>query len=109
MDSDLPFLLIRAVPRAEVLESFGRWFTSVHLRDVQRIPGFKDVRHARSKHGGVLGVYTFSDPTNVEETLASPEAAYARGTWEQWAPSLEELVIEIFAPLVPLPLYHHRN
>jgi hypothetical protein len=41
----------------------------------------------------------------VQSALQSPQAAYARGTWEQWAPHLEELTIEIWATLFPMPVY----
>jgi hypothetical protein len=109
VDAKLPFLLVRAVPLPEERDAFGQWFAHTHLRDVQRIPGFKSIEHARTREGAYLGFYTFKEAEMVQSTLSSPEAAYARGTWEQWAARLEELVVEIFAPLVPLPLYHSRN
>lgn len=109
MDAGHPFLLVRAVPYPEERDAFGRWFTRTHLADVRRIPGFGTVRHGRSHDGGFLGVYTFLDASKIQETLSSPEAAYARGTWETWARSLDELVVEVIAPLVPIRLYHGHN
>ncbi len=109
MEPHLPFLLVRAVPVPEEREAFGRWFRHVHLRDVRRIPGFKSIHHAEGHDGSLIGLYTFRDAGGVQATLSSPEAAYARGTWEQWTPVLEELAVEVFVPMVPLPLYHSRN
>jgi hypothetical protein len=109
VDPHLPFLLVRAVPLPEERDAFQQWFSTVHLRDVRRIPGFRSIQSARTREGACLGIYTFKDAETIQATLSSPEAAYARGTWEQWAPSLEELVVEIFAPLLPLSLYRSHN
>jgi hypothetical protein len=109
VDPKQPFLLVRAVPLPEEKDAFAYWFRTVHLRDASRIPGFQTIESARTPGGVWLGVYTFHSAESVQATLSSPEAAYARGTWEQWASRLEELAVEIFAPMVPLPLYHSHN
>lgn len=109
MTGDAPFLLVRARPRPGAAEPFGRWFRDVHLGDAAAIPGFTTVRAGCTPGGTWLGVYTFESAEAVQVTLASPEAAYARGTWERWAGDLEELQIEMFASLAPLPIYESRS
>lgn len=104
-----PFLLLRAVPSEEVGEQFRRWFREVHLRDVERIPGMAEAQMGMAPGGVLLGVYTFESAEVVQAALASPEAAYARGTWERWAPHLSELVIEMWAPLGPMPIFESIN
>lgn len=105
MSPDRPFLLVRARPKAGARERFEPWFREVHLKDVSRIPGIAEVEAARTAAGTRLGFYTFESADAVQGALQSPQAAYTRGTWEQWAGDLDELSIEIFAPLFPLPIY----
>lgn len=109
MDPEQPFMLLRARALEDQQERFAKWFRAVHLRDVERIPGIASVESARAPGGIHLGFYGFEGSHSVQAALSSPEAAYARGTWEQWAPHLEQLSIEIWAPLMPLPLYHSRS
>ena len=109
MIADRPILLVRARPSAEIGAEFGTWFRKVHLRDAARIPGIIRVERGCTPGGTWLGIYSFESADGVQEALASPEAAYARGTWEQWGDRLEELRVEIFAPAGPLPLYHAIN
>jgi hypothetical protein len=104
-----PFLLVRARPKAESRKRFAAWFRQVHLRDVERIPGIATIRSGSTRGGTQLGLYSFESADVVQGSLASPEAAYARGTWEQWASELEELLIEMWAPVFPLPLYESAN
>src|SRR5206468_416941 len=99
----------RASPSPAVSSAFGEWFRRVHLADAGRIPGIVRVQAGRTPAGTYLGLYTFADSDIVQAALASPEAAYARGTWEQWAGELQELTIEILAPLFPLPIYESRS
>lgn len=101
-----PFMLLRVRPHDDVRERFDRWFRSVHLEDVKRIPGISRVSGARTASGRTrLGIYSFASTESVQEALQSPQAAYARGTWEQWATHLDELSFEIFAPLFSMPIY----
>lgn len=104
-----PFMLLRARPRPGAEERFDAWFRAVHLEDVRRIPGISAVHSARTPGGTRLGFYAFADADSVQTALQSPQAAYARGTWEQWAPHLEELAIEIWATLFPMPMYRALN
>ena len=109
MTGDKPFMLIRARTNEKSRAKFAAWFRAVHLRDVESIPGIVDVTSGRTVGGTQLGFYNFSGPDAVQGALSSPQAAYARGTWEQWTPNLEELAIEIWTPLAPLPLYHGES
>ncbi len=110
MAPDSPFLLVRARPADPSDESeFGRWFRLVHLRNAARIPGVGAVEHGRSPGGAWLGLISFESAETVQSSLSSPEAAHARGTWQRWMPRLAELQVELFAAVVPLPLYAGRN
>ncbi|MDZ7727651.1 MAG: hypothetical protein U5Q44_05320 [Dehalococcoidia bacterium] len=90
-------------------DEFAHWFTTVHLRDVRRIPGFTTIEYGQTPSGAWLGFYTFESADSVNETLSSPEAAYSRGTWEQWAMALEELVVEMLVPVPPVSLGTRNN
>ncbi len=109
MNTDGPFMLLRARAAEPERERFAIWFRRVHLEDIRGIPGVTRVRSGRVAGGVHLGFYSFESSETVQASLASPEAAYARGTWEEWAPHLEELSIEIWATLGPLPLYHSAS
>jgi hypothetical protein len=105
VNDNRPFLLVRARPKPQTRPRFEQWFREVHLRDIARIPGFVRIRSGFTPSGTALGIYDFESNDVVQTTLSSSEAAYARGTWEQWGPDLDELLIEIFAVLFPLPIY----
>ena len=109
MTGDRPFMLLRARANERNRERFAMWFRGVHLQDVLRIPGIAAVSSGTTKGGTHLGFYSFHASESVQEALTSPQAAYTRGTWEQWAPHLEELAIEIWTSLSPLPLYHSNS
>ncbi|KAA0235893.1 MAG: hypothetical protein HUU14_03930 [Dehalococcoidia bacterium] len=98
-------MLLRARTRSEARPRFEEWFHSVHLRDVGRIPGITSIQSGTTAAGTKLGFYSFSGAEVIQAALSSPEASYARGTWEAWSKDLEELSIEIFAPLSPLLVY----
>jgi len=109
MNESQPFLLLRARPRPEAAERLLAWFRASHLRDVRKIPGIAQTEWGTLAGGTILGIYTFESSEVVGAALASPQAAYARATWERWAADLEELSIEIFAPLIPLPIYQSAS
>lgn len=102
-------MLLRARPSDAIRDRFTPWFRKVHLRDVERIPGISSVRSGKTPGGVFLGFYEFASAESVQDALASPQAAYARGTWDQWSGDLTELFIELWAPVGPLPLYHPVN
>ncbi len=98
-------MLLRARPIEEIRPQFEPWFRTVHLRDVANIPGISRVRGGRTPAKTMLGFFTFESAEAVQLALSSPQAAYARGTWEQWEGKLDELQIEIWATLFPMPMY----
>ncbi|MBI5946847.1 MAG: hypothetical protein HY875_01755 [Chloroflexi bacterium] len=100
-----PFLLLRARPKAPERGRFEEWFRDSHIPAVRRIPGISGVEVGRTAGGTTLGIYMFESAEVVQAALSSPEAAYARGTWDAWTPHLDELLIEMWAPLVPLAIY----
>lgn len=104
-----PFLLVRARVRPEARPRFEQWFHHDHLRDVGRIPGITLIQSGTTAAGTKLGFYSFAAADVIQGALSSPEASYARGTWEAWSSDLEELSIEIFAPLLSLPVYRARS
>lgn len=106
---DPPLLLIRARIQPDARQRFRAWLRAVHLRDAGRIPGVASVRFGETPPGTHLGVYTFESSEVVQAALSSPEAAYTRGTWDQWAGSLDELHVEIFAPLLPMSVFNQPN
>ncbi len=98
-------MLLRARVLPGLREEFDQWFDTTHLADVAAIPGIVSVRKGRNLDGTRLGVYTFESSDALQAALSSPEAAYARGTWDQWRPNLEELLIEMWASVFHIPLY----
>jgi hypothetical protein len=102
-------MLLRAGIQPAAREQFLPWFREVHLRDVSKIPGVVEVQGGHTRAGTLLGFYTFESGEAVQPALASPQASYARGTWEQWSGLLDELSIELWAPLAPLALYESAN
>lgn len=105
IDESAPFLLLRARVRPDARTGFDRWFRETHLRDVARIPGIAGVQSGSTAGGARLGFYSFAGAGVVQSAMGSPEAAYVRGAWAPWAAELEELSIEIFAPLLSIPAY----
>ena len=102
-------MLLRARAKPEAREEFDAWFDRVHLKDVGKIPGISGVLKGRDVLGTRLAVYSFESAETVQTSLGSPEAAYARGTWEHWQPQLEELLIELWAAAQPMALYQGAN
>ena len=104
-----PFLLVRAHPKDEARAPFRAWFRSVHLQDAAAIPGIGHIESGETAGGTTLAFYSFDDAEAVQTALTSPQAAYTRGTWEQWAGQLDELLIEVWTPVPPMPVYRGRN
>ncbi len=109
MDNERPFMLIRARAREDARAEFDKWFDRVHLKDVAKIPGVIGVLQGRNSDGTRVGIYTFGSTDAIQPALASPEASYARGTWERWQPDLEELLIELWSAAFPISLYQSIN
>ncbi len=104
-----PLMLLRARPSPGIRAEFEPWFRNVHMREVGRIPGIIETRSARTNAGTHLGIYTFASADVVQSAMSSPEAAAARATWARWERDLEELHVEMFAPLFSLPMYRAVN
>lgn len=104
-----PVMVMRARPLAGQAEVFFRWVREVHVRDTRAVPGVVAVRAALTPCGEVLAVYVLRDGEAVGQALQSAEAAYARGTLEQWADRLAELRFEIYAPVPPLRVFASIN
>ena len=106
-----PYLVVRASIEPAVMEEFLRWYEAEHLPHVMEIPGI--VRAFRSSCGrrGVnwTALYELADDASVQMAFASSEANRARQDWERWLPHVSELSVEVYAPLGPLPSYHHWN
>lgn len=102
-----PILLVRARVDPARLDEFARWHRRVHLPKVLAIPGIVRagrLRIADPLPGLHLMVYEFAEENVIQAALASEEAMAARQDWEPWAAHLQELSIEILAPLAPSPL-----
>ncbi len=109
MNDGRPFMLVRARAKATSRPEFDRWFDRVHLKDIAKIPGIEAVLQGRIPDGTRLAVYSFESTDAIQPALASPEASYSRGTWERWQPDLEELLIELWSPALPIRLYQSIN
>jgi hypothetical protein len=54
-------------------------------------------------------LYELADDAAVHVAIASNEADRARQDWERWLPHVQDLSVEVYASLGPLPTYHHWN
>lgn len=107
-----PTLWVRARVTPEVTAEFESWYISTHLPHVLNVPGIvraQRVRGSSDQDGSHLMVFEFADSAAVQPALSSEEAQQARKDWDHWRPHLQELSIEIYAPLSPIEAYHHRN
>jgi hypothetical protein len=105
-----PVMVVRSAVSPAVGERFRRWYTSVHIRDVLTIPGVDGYATVRGLPAHrMVTLYQFSDESVVQAALNSPQAHYARGTWEQWRQHLQELSVEIYAPLAASVALRHWN
>lgn len=96
-----PLLVMRAWPAPEHFAAFRRWAREVHARDTAAVPGVKRVEVGLAPQGVVLVVYVFEDADSVPVALQSPEAAYARGTLQQWLGKVYEVRFEMLAAVAP--------
>jgi hypothetical protein len=100
-------MVVRSAVSESVGPRFRTWYTSVHIPDVLTIPGVEGYRIVCGLPANrMVTVYNFSDGSVVQTALNSPQAFYARGTWEQWRQHLEELSVEIYTPLASAQLQH---
>ncbi|MCL6645325.1 MAG: hypothetical protein K6U88_10185 [Dehalococcoidia bacterium] len=104
-----PLLVMRAWPAPEHFAAFRRWAREVHARDTAAVPGVKRVEVGLAPQGVVLVVYVFEDADSVPVALQSPEAAYARGTLQQWPGKVHEVRFEMLAAVTPQPAFASVN
>lgn len=107
-----PTLWVRARISPALMDEFEAWHAQTHLPHVLDIPGIVRARRVRGAHdlaGTHLMMFEFVDDSAVQPALASQEAQRARQDWDRWRADLQELSIEIYAPLGPIDTYHHRN
>ncbi len=109
MNGAAPILVVRAKPKDGAAGNIRSWILRTHLTEAKRIPGVTDVTAGSSAAGTWYVLYTFTNAESLQKALGSPEAAYARGTWERWDDQLEERVIEVWAPLVPSSIVVRYN
>lgn len=94
------------------MDEFEAWYAATHLPHVLDVPGIvraQRVRGPNDQEGSHLMVFEFADSAAVQPALSSQEAQRAREDWDRWRQHLQELSIEIYAPLSPIEPYHHRN
>lgn len=106
-----PYLLVRAQVDPKVWDEFNIWHHEVHVPNVMRIPGIVAAYRLLSRRSSTesLMLYKFADEESLQRGLSSEEASRARADWQQWAPHLTELSVEVYALLTPLLNYHHWN
>lgn len=107
-----PTLIVRARLPPELMGEFEKWHDATHLPNVLAIPGVVGARRVRGASqipGTHQMAFEFEDGASVQSALASQEARRARQDWTHWMAHLQELSIEIYAPLNPMPSYHHWN
>jgi hypothetical protein len=107
-----PAIYVRARIDPNVMERFLRWHAETHLPHVLAIPGItkaRRVRHSRELPGQHQMEFELEDEQSIQKVMGSPEAQLAQQDWTEWAASVHELSVEIYAPLGPLPQYHSAN
>ena len=107
-----PAIIVRARIDPNVMERFLRWHAETHMPHVLAIPGIakaRRVRHSRELPGQHQMEFELEDEQSIQKVMGSPEAQLAQQDWADWASSVHELSVEIYAPLGPLPQYHSTN
>ncbi len=106
-----PYLVVRACVEPSIMDEFVRWYEQVHLPHVMEIPGvvraYRSTCHRRGVNWTVL--YELADDASVQAAIASSQADRARRDWERWLPHVQDLSVEVYAGLGPIPTYHHWN
>ncbi len=106
-----PFLVVRANIEPAVMEEFLRWYESVHLPNVMRIPGIVRAYRSNCHRRGInwTALYEMSGDEVIQVAFNSAEAAQARQDWERWLPYVDQLTVEVYAALGPVQTFHHWN
>ena len=101
MDPEQPFVLVRALPKANESQEFQDWLIQEHLPNIRKIPGITSVKWGRTPQGIHLGIYSFANSEALQEAFASEEAANSRNSWDKWAKNLDDFGVEMMFPLMP--------
>ena len=101
MDPEQPFILVRALPKANESQEFQDWFIEEHLPNIRKIPGITSIKWGRTTQGIHLGIYSFASNEALQEAFASEEAANYRNSWDQWAKNLDDFGVEMMFTLTP--------
>lgn len=106
-----PYLVVRASIDPTVMDDFVRWYEREHLPHVLQIPGIMRAFRSRCTRRGAnwAAFYELRDDASVHTAITSREADVARRDWEKWLPYVQDLSVEVYAALAPLPVYHHWN
>lgn len=111
MEMAKPYLVVRASIEPSMMDEFLKWYAREHLPRVMQIPGIVRAFRSRCHRRGVnwTALYELADDAAVHVAIASNEADRARQDWERWLPHVQDLSVEVYASLGPLPTYHHWN
>ena len=107
-----PAIVVRARLNPEVMEKFEIWHSETHMPHIMAIPGIvaaRRVRHAREIPGTHQMEFELEDEQAIQRVMGSAEAQIAQQDWTAWATDMQELSVEIYAALGPLPQYHLDN
>ncbi|MFQ5879121.1 MAG: hypothetical protein ACE5IZ_02960 [Dehalococcoidia bacterium] len=109
--SGKPLLVIRVHIEPSMLTEFERWYHSVHLQNMLKIPGVVAAYRLSPARVGTnwVAVFKFDNEAALQEAFNSAEASRARQAWQQWMPHISEMSVEVYAALTALPPYHHWN
>ena len=106
-----PFLLVRARIDPAAFPRFIRWYYGTLQPHMLAIPGIV-AAHAvirRGEDNVWLRIYEFAGEGEVQAALESDEARQARDDWAKWSEHVEDLSIEVYAPLAAAAVLHHWN
>lgn len=115
MSATNPWLVVRARVQPARLEEFRDWYRRVHLPHAMAIPGIVGYRGLvaapGAEHGApnVLSVFLLKDESVIQTALQSREAGIARRDWENWAESVRDLSVQIYAGLDTRAAVRHIN
>jgi hypothetical protein len=106
-----PYLVVRASVDDAIMTEFQRWYVTEHLPHVMKIPGVTKAYRSNCHRRGInwTTLYELADEASVQKAISSAEADQARRDWERWLPHVTDLSVEVYAPLGPLPNFHHWN
>lgn len=106
-----PYVLVRAWIVAEKLAEFRRWHREVHVPHVLETPGIVEAVCLRpGTHGpNSVTAFAFAGDAVIREALRSPQIARARADWQEWAPFVRNLSIQIYTTLGTQATMRHWN